>query len=253
MRRLPWGFLALPLLLRSLDVLAPLLLAYDRSYTFSQNIIYYSIKAHPVDHFKAFYRFTQAFTALNLLAYNCFPLRCSRSPCFATIDSKVSCQKILDRIWINGADKIVLWRGVVNLNNSPFRDQNHDLRFRETIQRGGVGVTLLKKRFDTQGRYSSGYISPQQDKSSERGLIHSRALELEYYVAFLSSRSEHTAVLQTHYVSTRANYATVHPIHQKLQLSPYFKNQFADHATFVIGNWSDPNSRLHEPIHDVLF
>lgn len=138
-------------------MLAPLLLAYDRSYTFSQNIIYYSIKAHPVDHFKAFYRFTQAFTALNLLAYNCFPLRCSRSPCFATIDSKVSCQKILDRIWINGADKIVLWRGVVNLNNSPFRDQNHDLRFRETIQRGGVGVTLLKKRFDTQGRYSSGY------------------------------------------------------------------------------------------------
>jgi hypothetical protein len=117
------------------------------------------------------------------------------------------------------------------------------------------------------------YISPQQDKScksksyrhtfqeihpdnislAERGLIHSRALELEYYVAFLSSRSEHTAVLQTHYMSTRASYATVHPIHQKLQLSPYFKNQLADHATFVIGNWSDPNSRLHEPIHDVLF
>ncbi|KAG1137069.1 hypothetical protein G6F37_009802 [Rhizopus arrhizus] len=248
MRRLPWGFLALSLLLRSLDVLAPLLLAYDRSHAFSQNIIYYSIKAHPVDHFKAFYQFTHAFTALNFLAYNCFPLRCSRLPYFATIDSKILCQKTLDRIWINGADQIVLWCGVVNLNNSPFRDEDRDLRFRETIQTGGVGVNFLKKRFDTQGHYSSWYISPQQDKScksksyrhifqeinpdnialAERGLIYSRALEMEYYVAFLSSRSEHTAVLQTHYVSTRVNYATVHPIHQKLQLSPYFKNQFAD-------------------------
>lgn len=117
------------------------------------------------------------------------------------------------------------------------------------------------------------YISTQQDKScksksyrhtfqeinpdnialAERGLIYSRALEMEYSVAFLSSRSEHTAVLQTHYVSTRVNYATVHPIHQKLQLLPYFKNQLADYATFVIGNWSDPNSRLHEAIHGVLF
>ncbi|EIE81501.1 hypothetical protein RO3G_06206 [Rhizopus delemar RA 99-880] len=118
-------------------------------------IIYYGVKACPVDHFKAFYRFAQTFITLNLLAYIRFPLRRSRSPFFATINSKILCQKILDLTWINGIDKIVLWRGVVNLNNPLFRDQDRNLRFLKTIQTGGVSVILLKKRFGTQGRYSS--------------------------------------------------------------------------------------------------
>ncbi|KAG0746257.1 hypothetical protein G6F57_008592 [Rhizopus arrhizus] len=44
---------------------------------------------------------------------------------------------------------------------------------------------------------------------AERGLVHSRALELEGYVAFLRSLFEHIAVLQTHYV-----------IHQLVKLLP---------------------------------
>ncbi|KAG1042524.1 hypothetical protein G6F43_011894 [Rhizopus delemar] len=126
---------------------------YGRSLV--SEIIYYGVKDCPVDHFKAFYRFAQTFITLNLLAYIRFPLCRSRSPFFASINSKILCQKILDLTWINGIDKIVLWRGVVNLNNPHFRDQDRNLRFLKTIQTGGVSVILLKKRFGTQGRYSS--------------------------------------------------------------------------------------------------
>ncbi|KAG1138828.1 hypothetical protein G6F37_010188 [Rhizopus arrhizus] len=44
---------------------------------------------------------------------------------------------------------------------------------------------------------------------AERGLVHSRALELEGYVAFLGRLFEHIAVLQTRYV-----------IHQLVKLLP---------------------------------
>lgn len=97
------------------------------------------------------------------------------------------------------------------------------------------------------------YINLDQIALAEHGLVHPRDLELEYYVAFLSRRSEYTDVLQAHYVNTRTNYATIHPINQKLQLSSCFRNQLADHATFMLGNWSAPNSRFHEPMRCVDF
>lgn len=91
------------------------------------------------------------------------------------------------------------------------------------------------------------YINLDQIALAEHGLVHPRDLELEYYVAFLSRRSGYTDVLQAHYVSTRTNYATIHPIHQKLQLLSCFRNQLADHATFMMGNWCAPNSSFHKP------
>ena len=101
---------------------------------------------------------------------------------------------------------------------------------------------------------------------AERGLVHSRALELEGYVAFLRSLFEHIAVLQTHYV-----------IHQLVKLLPirftdsfgYYlisgtsllaipwlpslRREFGDGANFVIGSWSAPNPRFHDLIRGVGF
>lgn len=68
-------------------------------------------------------------------------------------------------------------------------------------------------------------------------------------LVFLRSHSEYTAVLWTHYINTLTNDVIAHPIHLKLRLLPYFRNQFVDHslvvnlrrkfgddATFLIGN-----------------
>ncbi|KAG0744519.1 hypothetical protein G6F57_006376 [Rhizopus arrhizus] len=65
--------------------------------------------ARPVAHFKAFYRFSQEFAALNFPVFNCFSFRRSWSPCYATIDSKILCQNILDRKWRIGTDKMPLF------------------------------------------------------------------------------------------------------------------------------------------------
>ena len=56
------------------------------------------------------------------------------------------------------------------------------------------------------------------------------------------------------------------PIHRKFRLSPYLRNQLADHSlsaklrqkfgdygTFMIGNWFAPDSRIHEPNRGVWF
>ncbi|KAG1164339.1 hypothetical protein G6F36_013789 [Rhizopus arrhizus] len=53
--------------------------------------------ARPVAHFKAFYRPSQGFAALNLPIFNCFSLHRSWSPCYATIDIKVLYRNILYR------------------------------------------------------------------------------------------------------------------------------------------------------------
>jgi hypothetical protein len=90
-------------------LLAHVLLAYDRSHIFSHNNIDYDTKASPVAHFKAFYRFSQEFAALNFPVFNCFSLRRSWSPCYATIDSKILCQNILDRKWRIGTDNMPLF------------------------------------------------------------------------------------------------------------------------------------------------
>ncbi|CAO3694281.1 unnamed protein product [Rhizopus stolonifer] len=51
--------------------------------------------------------------------------------------------------------KLDYWREVVNLDAVLFKSQEveHRLAFRGTIQTDGVGVTILKKRIDTNSRY----------------------------------------------------------------------------------------------------
>jgi hypothetical protein len=87
-----------------------------------------------------------------------FPLRTSWIPSYVTIDSKILCQNILGRSWTNyyQGNKMALWDQVVNLHSRPFRHQEGGgLCFRGTIQTDGVGVTILKKRRDTQARYGA--------------------------------------------------------------------------------------------------
>ncbi|KAG1049881.1 hypothetical protein G6F43_007820 [Rhizopus delemar] len=80
------------------------------------------------------------------------------------------------------------------------------------------------------------------------------------------SHSEHTTVLQVRYANTPTSHATVQSIHRKLRLPSYFRNELADYslianlsckfnddATFVIGNRSSLNFRLHKPICGVIF
>ncbi|KAI9480298.1 MAG: hypothetical protein EXX96DRAFT_633642 [Benjaminiella poitrasii] len=112
-----------------------------------------------VDHFFEFYELARVFVNLQLPGYNCFPLRKSWSPSYATIDSKCLCQNIFGLSWTNfTGDKLTLWERVVDLNSAPFRHQEDGvLRFLETIQTDGVGVSIIKKRTDRQGRHTIRY------------------------------------------------------------------------------------------------
>ncbi|KAG2207552.1 hypothetical protein INT47_004302 [Mucor saturninus] len=73
-------------------------------------------------------------------------------------------------------------------------------------------------------------------------------------------------IIQNHYANFRNNHRTAHPLHRKLQLSAYVRiqlgnedliakldEQFGVEAVYVIGNWSAPNTRFHEPIRGLGF
>ncbi|KAG0760862.1 hypothetical protein G6F57_008193 [Rhizopus arrhizus] len=79
--------------------------------------------ARPVDHFKAFYRLAKDFAALNLSVFKFFLTCLFWSSYFATIDSKILYQNSLNSTRRDGAEKLALWHGAINLNALPFRDQ----------------------------------------------------------------------------------------------------------------------------------
>ncbi|CAO3671048.1 unnamed protein product [Rhizopus stolonifer] len=113
------------------------------------------MKERTVDHMKAFYRLAQLFSVLNIPVFNCFPLRRSWSPCYATIDSKILCLNIMGKSLNSERSKLDYWREVVNLDAMVFKYQevDHRLAFRGTIQTDGIDVTVSKKRIDTNSRY----------------------------------------------------------------------------------------------------
>ncbi|CAO3704106.1 unnamed protein product [Rhizopus stolonifer] len=104
---------------------------------------------------KAFYRLAQLFSVLNIPVFNCLPLCRSRSPCYVTIDSKILCLNIMGESLNSERSNLDYWREVVNLDAVVFKSQevDHRLAFRGTTQTDGVGVTVLKKRIDTNSRY----------------------------------------------------------------------------------------------------
>ena len=145
-----------PIYTRALHTLQPVFDAYDRGYNFGQQGLYYDVKRNPVNHFKAFYQLSRLFEHLGLPVFNCFPLRRSWSPCYVIIDSKTLCQNILGIRWSNAVDRLDYWARVVNLDSKALKPQEGgQLRFRGTIQTDGVGVTVFKKRFDRQTRYTA--------------------------------------------------------------------------------------------------
>jgi hypothetical protein len=54
----------------------------------------------------AFYQLARLFETHRLPIFNCFPLRRTWIPGYATIDSKILCQNILERRWTNEIDKM---------------------------------------------------------------------------------------------------------------------------------------------------
>ncbi|KAG1456573.1 hypothetical protein G6F46_007596 [Rhizopus delemar] len=94
----------------------------------------------------AFYQLALLFEALKLPIFNCFPLRRTWIPAYATIDSKILCQNILERWWTNGINKVDLPAELIDMNCAVLKPQELDvLRFRGTIQTYDVGVTFPKK------------------------------------------------------------------------------------------------------------
>ncbi|KAI9470889.1 MAG: hypothetical protein EXX96DRAFT_453898, partial [Benjaminiella poitrasii] len=122
-------------------------------------VFFYDSKVNMVDHVSAFYELVRVFVNLQLPVYNYFPLRKLWPPSYVTIDSKILCQNILGLAWTSFTrDKLTLWERVVDLNSAPFRHQEDGvLRFRGTIQTDGIGVSIIKKRTDGQGRYTTRY------------------------------------------------------------------------------------------------
>ncbi|CEG84132.1 hypothetical protein RMATCC62417_17978 [Rhizopus microsporus] len=145
-----------PIYREALDTFQPVFNAYDEGYNFGERGLYYDVKRNPVNHFKAFYQLSRLFEHLGLPVFSCFPLRRSWSLCCVTIDSKILCQNILGIQWSNAVDKLDYWRRTVNLDSKTLELQKGgQLRFRGTIQTDGVGVTVFKKRFDRQIRYTA--------------------------------------------------------------------------------------------------
>ncbi|KAG1440412.1 hypothetical protein G6F56_011938 [Rhizopus delemar] len=144
-----------PIYTNTVNLLQYVLTSYPPTYRFFKESIYYDMKARTVDRMKAFYRLAQLFSVLNIPVFNCFLLRRSLSPCYITIDTKVLCLNIMGESLNKERPKLDYWREVVNLDAVVFKSQeiDHRLAFRGTIQTDGVGVTVLKKRIDTNSRY----------------------------------------------------------------------------------------------------
>ncbi|ORE03443.1 hypothetical protein BCV72DRAFT_213227, partial [Rhizopus microsporus var. microsporus] len=83
---------------------------------------------------------------------------------------------------------------------------------------------------------------------------------------FLQAISEHSAVLSRFYGHTITSHDNGYPFFRKIRLSAYFNKQRADRkliqdlrakfgedAVFMMGNWSAPHGRYHEPICDLGF
>ncbi|PHZ09067.1 uncharacterized protein RHIMIDRAFT_263862 [Rhizopus microsporus ATCC 52813] len=89
---------------------------------------------------------------------------------------------------------------------------------------------------------------------------------MEGFIRFLQARSEQFAVLSQFYGHTITNHDNGYPLFRKIRLSAYFNKQRADQrliqdlhakfgedAVFVMGNWSAPHARYHEPIRGLGF
>ncbi|KAI8055234.1 hypothetical protein BDF22DRAFT_618639 [Syncephalis plumigaleata] len=94
-------------------------------------------------------------------------------------------------------------------------------------------------------------------------------LSLQEYKEYLGRRSQHSEVLTSFYKDTLtlpSDHSARHPLFRKLKLSAYISKQQSDQkliddlrgkfggdAAFVMGNWSAPHTKYHEPIRGIGF
>ncbi|KAI8056096.1 hypothetical protein BDF22DRAFT_324147 [Syncephalis plumigaleata] len=94
-------------------------------------------------------------------------------------------------------------------------------------------------------------------------------LSLQEYKKYLERRSQHSEVLTSFYRDTLtlpSDHSAQHPLFRKLKLSAYISKQQSDQkliddlrkkfdrdAAFVMGNWSAPHTKYHEPIRGIGF
>jgi hypothetical protein len=124
------------------------LTSYPVRYRFKQNNVYDDAKANPCEHIIAFYQFARFFEALGLPIFNCFPLRRTWIPGYATTDSKLLCQNILGHVWTTDTNKMNLWAEMINMDSTVLKSQELGmLRFHGTIQTGGTLKKIRDRKY----------------------------------------------------------------------------------------------------------
>ncbi|KAI7896401.1 uncharacterized protein EV154DRAFT_547402 [Mucor mucedo] len=109
-------------------------------------------------------------------------------------------------------------------------------------------------------------VKPARVAAAERLLVNYDSLNRDEFEQYLENRSNMTGIIQNHYVNFRTNHRTAHPLQRKLRLSAYIRRQqgnedliskldeqFGVEAVYVMGNWSSPNARFHEPVRGLGF
>ncbi|KAG1168780.1 hypothetical protein G6F70_008920 [Rhizopus microsporus] len=240
---------------------------YYNDINFGQQGLYYDVKRNTINHFKAFYQLPRLFERLCLSVVNYFPLWRSWSPRYAR---------------------------VVDLDSKALKPQEGgQLRFRGTIQTDGAGVTVLKKRFDRQIRYTARFTVEYETISYITNLtrrnhqeISGRCVAVEpgrrdmLYCVHESSTPEQP--VQFRYIKQQQDktwktkkYRQIlqdlkaqdpdvvqDESEQSVALSDFYGHTIMNHdlrakcgedAVFVMGNWSAPHARYHELIGGLGF
>jgi hypothetical protein len=93
---------------------------------------------------KVFYQLALLFERREIRLFKCFPLHISCPPAMFKLILKSSAETFWPK-WVNGSNKLDIWRSVVNLDSKGFKAQNHGQhRFHGTIQIDGIGVSIFK-------------------------------------------------------------------------------------------------------------
>ncbi|KAI8641376.1 hypothetical protein BD408DRAFT_418170 [Parasitella parasitica] len=214
--------------------------AYPENYKFKMGSIFYDVKANPENHFKAFVKLAELFEAVQLKQFFCFPLRTTFIPCYMTLDNKIIHHHIIQ------SKKPLMPR--INLKTKAFKNQG-SLSFKGTLETDGVGASIIKQNCDTSRKGPP--VKKRLSDAAKTAIVNLASEMLRNYRNDLKQR--------------------VHDVLQSLQLLPFrklkfssklyydkndaqlvnkLKTKFGSNSVLVIGNWSAPNVKYHEPIRN---
>ncbi|KAI9311409.1 hypothetical protein BX666DRAFT_1063248 [Dichotomocladium elegans] len=124
--------------------LSPILQAYDDTYKFAKDDIYYDVKKSPGKHLNAFYQLCKFLGMREAKSVQCFPLWTSWIPCHIHIHTRILCQHISRQASTKDPPIEKTWGKVLDLKSKAFKDR-HDRRFFGAIQTDGVSVSIILK------------------------------------------------------------------------------------------------------------